>query len=59
MRALNVGMILLLPLAIALYTLNYGRWAWRQHLRLGAVGLFLLAMLTIAVPAVVMMYNWN
>lgn len=47
---------LLIPLGIAIYTVNYGRWAWRQKLRLGAIGLYLLAILSVAVPAMVLMY---
>lgn len=57
MRTLSVVLILLLPLLIAIYTFNYGRWAWRQRLWAGAVGVFLLAALTLAVPALVLMYN--
>lgn len=41
---------MLVPVLVAVYTVNYGRWAWKQNLRLGAVGLFLLAALTVAAP---------
>jgi len=43
-------------LLVAVYTINYARWAWRQRLRLGAVGLVLLAILTVAVPGWVMWF---
>lgn len=36
---------------VAVYTFNYGRWAARQKLTRGAVGLYILALATIAVPA--------
>lgn len=37
-------------LAVALYTLNYARWAWQRRLRRGAVGLALLAALAALGP---------
>ncbi|MFZ5815089.1 MAG: hypothetical protein ACOY93_07270 [Bacillota bacterium] len=49
--------VLVIPLLAAIYTWNYGRWAWRQKLRLGGVGLYLLALLTVAVPLMVLLYN--
>lgn len=48
---------LLIPLGMAIYTVNYARWAWRQKLRLGAIGLYLLAVMSVVVPAMVLMYN--
>lgn len=53
MRAFTFGLIMLPPLLVAIYTFNYARWAWRQRLRFGAVGVFLLAALTVALPALV------
>ncbi|HEY8347299.1 MAG TPA: hypothetical protein VIL07_08500 [Symbiobacteriaceae bacterium] len=40
-----------IPMLAALYTFNYGRWAWRQGLRRGAIGLYLLAAASALVPA--------
>lgn len=40
----------LVPVLVSIYTYNYGRWAWKQGLRRGAVGLYLLAAATILVP---------
>lgn len=57
MQILTAALILLPPLLVAIYTFNFGRWAWRQRLRLGAVGVFLLAGLTLAVPLMVLLYN--
>jgi hypothetical protein len=47
---------LLAPLLVAIYTWNYARWAWRQELYLGAVGLVLLAIMAIAVPGWVLWF---
>lgn len=41
------------PLLAAIYTYNYGRWAARQGLAVGAAGLYFLSFLTVAVPAYV------
>lgn len=38
------------PVLIAIYTFNYGRWAWKQQYRGGAIGLYLLAAATVLVP---------
>jgi len=40
----------LVPALVGIYTCNYGRWAWQQGLRWGAVGLYLLAAATVVVP---------
>lgn len=37
-------------LLVAIYTLNYGRWAAKQKLGRGAAGLYLLAVATVVVP---------
>lgn len=57
MQILSIAVILLILLGIAVYTWNYGRWAWSQKLRVGAIGLYLLSLLTIAVPVMVLWYN--
>lgn len=50
--ALLAGLIsFAVPLLIGIYTYNYGRWAWRQGLRRGAAGLYLLALAAVLVPA--------
>jgi hypothetical protein len=54
MNWMIVSLILLTPTLVAIYTLNFGRWAWKQKLRRGAVGLFLLAAATVLFPAFVM-----
>ncbi len=37
--------IWLIPLAVSFYTLSYALWLWRQKMRLGAVGVSILAFL--------------
>lgn len=48
---------MIMPVLIALYTVNYGRWAWGQGLRRGAVGLFLLAAATALTPLAWLLFN--
>ena len=48
---------LILPALIAIYTLNYGRWAWRRQIRRGAIGLTFLAVSAVALPAYVIWLN--
>jgi hypothetical protein len=50
MSLIAILMTLLAPTLVAIYTYNYGRWAWKQELRLGAMGLFVLAAATFGVP---------
>ena len=47
-------MTLTIPLLVAIYTWNYARWAGKQQLYRGAVGLYLLAAATLVVPFLVM-----
>ncbi|MEW6523799.1 MAG: hypothetical protein AB1445_09565 [Bacillota bacterium] len=52
--ATRVGIILGLlmpPLLVSIYTLNFGRWLGRRGYRRGALGVYLLAILALAVPA--------
>lgn len=50
---LNLLALLVSALA-AVYTANYARWAWRNRIYTGAVGLTLLALAAFVVPAWVM-----
>ncbi|MGE5675608.1 MAG: hypothetical protein ACM3XM_17300 [Mycobacterium leprae] len=49
--------VMLLPLLVAFYTFNYGRYVWRQRNRGGAVGLYLLAATTVLVPGVYLFWR--
>lgn len=57
MNLLNLGLVMLFPVLVAIYTFNYARWAWRQEYRRGAVGLFLLAGATAGIPGFVLWWN--
>lgn len=35
---------------VALYTFNFGRWAWQKKNYRGAIGLFILALISVAMP---------
>lgn len=35
---------------VAVYTFNFGRWAWQKKNYRGAIGLFILALITMTVP---------
>lgn len=42
--------IMAFPAGVAVYTANFGVWLWRRRYRRGAVGVFLLAAASFAVP---------
>lgn len=44
-----------LLLWVVLYTVNFGRWAWSQGERRGAVGIWLLALTVMLVPVWVLL----
>jgi len=50
-------LILLFLLAVSFYLSTYARWAWRQGYRRGAVGTFLVALLTLVLPVAVWAYH--
>lgn len=48
---------IVIPALTALYTWNYARWAWRHKLKRGALGLAVLALGTIALPAYLLFFQ--
>lgn len=50
-------LILLFLLGVSYYLSTYARWAWRQGYRRGAVGTFLVALLTLVLPVAVWAYH--
>lgn len=44
-------------LLVAIYTVNYGRWAAKQQHGRGAIGLYVLALLTLVVPGFALWYT--
>jgi len=46
----------LFPVAVGIYTLGYARFLWRRQLRLGAIGVSLLALLTVLYSGVALFF---
>lgn len=44
-------------LAVSFYLSTYARWAWRQNYRRGAVGILLVALITLVLPVTVWAYH--
>lgn len=57
MQMLTFAMIMVPPVLVAVYTWNYGRWAMKHDLTWGGIGLYLLALLTVAAPALTLWWN--
>lgn len=51
MRPATFASLMLVPLLVSIYTLNFGRWLARRGYGWGALGVYLLAALTLALPA--------
>jgi hypothetical protein len=49
--------VLLGVMAISLYCASYGLWAWRQNNRRGAVGIFIISLITLLLPVTVWIYH--
>jgi hypothetical protein len=52
MHVIVVVLLTLYSLGAGIYTINYGRWAWRKKNKRGALGLFLVAGVTFLVPVI-------
>jgi hypothetical protein len=50
-------LLLLFLLAVSYYLSTYAGWAWRQGYRWGAVGIVLIAFLTLVLPIAVWVYH--
>ena len=50
---MRTALIMLLPVLVSIYTISFGRYNWRQGNKLGAVGVFGLAVGSVAVPLLV------
>ena len=51
----SVAGAMAVPLGAAIYTINFGRWAWKHENYRGAIGLYLLAALTVGLPLVILL----
>lgn len=49
----RIALIMLLPIMVSIYTISFGRHNWRQGNKLGAVGVYGLALGAVAVPLIV------
>lgn len=50
-------LILIILIAIAYYCISYGLWAWHQKLYRGALGTFIMALLTLLLPVAVWIFH--
>lgn len=51
MRPATFAILIVVPLLVSIYTLNFGRWLARRGYGWGALGVYLLALLTLALPS--------
>jgi len=54
---INTGLFLAIPVIILsfLRLMSYGSWAWRQGYRRGAVGVYVVAAVSLVVPLVLLL----
>jgi len=50
-RPATFAILIVVPLLVSIYTLNFGRWLARRGYGWGALGVYLLALLTLALPS--------
>jgi len=43
-------LVMLVPVSVAIYTISFGIWAWRNGHRRGAVGVMVIAALVLVLP---------
>lgn len=53
----SLSMYMVIPLVVGIYTVNYGRWAGRRGNGQGAWGLYVLAVLTVLMPFLVLLFR--
>jgi hypothetical protein len=53
---LTDSMLLLVTLGVAFYTLTYALWLWRKKNKVGAVGVALLAAISVLYPGFVLFF---
>ncbi|HPU45589.1 MAG: hypothetical protein GXX04_02505 [Clostridiaceae bacterium] len=44
-------------LCVAVYTVSYGVWTWKKGNRFGAIMVFLVAVLTVALPVYILIFK--
>lgn len=43
-------LVLLIVIVVSMRTISYGLWNWRSNNKLGAIAVFLICMISIALP---------
>ncbi len=56
---IQIGLIMIIPLLVAIYTITFGTYNWRHGNIAGAIGVYFLAGLSIIVPLLVMLIKLN
>ncbi|NLW01645.1 MAG: hypothetical protein GX027_00070 [Clostridiaceae bacterium] len=56
---ISTGHIVIIALLVwvAFYTISYGVWTWRKDNRLGAIMIFLVAVLTVVLPVYILIFR--
>lgn len=59
MITISAGNVVLLVflLGVAIYTASYGIWTWKRRNRLGAVMIFLIAVLVVILPIYILVFR--
>ncbi|PKM85900.1 MAG: hypothetical protein CVU87_14000 [Firmicutes bacterium HGW-Firmicutes-12] len=53
---LSDSLLLLVPMGVAFYTFTYALWLWRKKNKVGAVGVFILAVISVIYPGFVLFF---
>jgi len=53
----RMGLLMIPPLLVCIYTVSFANYNWRQGNKLGAIGVYLLAFSAVGVPFVVLLLN--
>lgn len=51
---LTIALYMIVPVFVGIYTVNFGRWVGRRGNARGAWGLYVLAVLTVAIPLAIL-----
>ncbi|MGZ4112963.1 MAG: hypothetical protein ACXVP5_11065 [Tumebacillaceae bacterium] len=57
MHWMSLVMKLLIPLGMAIYTVNFGRWLGKRKHKMGAFGAYLIGVLSMGMAAFVLIRN--
>lgn len=57
MHWFGIAFMLLTPLGISIYTINFGRWMAKRKIRSGAIGAYVIAVIAFGLSAYVLIRN--